>query len=179
MNTAVRIISWLIVVTIASATLPVAIYADTDDTEIQISGQPDRLILQFGLQWAGAGFELRTNDGVYPAPVIVDSTGILKMDLGGSKAHTLSSPASDATEADPALSTELQSQLPSSTTITDSNGNVDNSGEIKPDIPMIGIPIQFLFMFIAGMIIATVGVVELLYSKRKKKVYDDDDDDNV
>ena len=179
MNFIIKIIAWLITVTIAGVTFPVAANADTDGTEIQIAGQPGRLILQLGPQWAGMEFELKTDDGVYPVPVVVDSTGILKMDLGGSKTYTLSCLASNDTTPGSDISTEPQSQLSSSTIITENDSSVENSGEIKSDMTMIGIPVKFLVMFISGLIIATVGLVELLYSKRKKKAYDDDDDDYV
>jgi hypothetical protein len=66
------------------------VYADTDGSEIQITNRPDLLILQLGPQWAGVEFELKTDAGVFPVPVVVDPSGILTMDLGGSKTYTLS-----------------------------------------------------------------------------------------
>jgi len=35
-------------------------------------------------------FELRTDAGLFPVPVVVDESGILTMDLGGSTPYTLS-----------------------------------------------------------------------------------------
>lgn len=51
---------------------------------------PDQLVLQLGARWAGVEFELRTDAGVFPVPVVVDESGILRMDLGGSTTYTLS-----------------------------------------------------------------------------------------
>ena len=65
-------------------------FADTDGTEPKITQQPDQLVLQLGTRWAGMEFELRTDAGVFPAPIVVDETGVLTMDLGGSTTYTLS-----------------------------------------------------------------------------------------
>jgi|GEM_PF-6439486 len=70
------------------------VFADTNGTEIKITDQPDRLIIQLGPEWIGVEFELKTDAGVFPAPVVVDDSGILRMDLGGSKTYTLSCLAS-------------------------------------------------------------------------------------
>ena len=67
-----------------------AAYADTDPNTPQITQQPDQLVLQLGARWAGVEFELRTDAGVFPVPVVVDESGILRMDLGGSTTYTLS-----------------------------------------------------------------------------------------
>ena len=64
-------------------------FADTDGTEPKITQQPDQLVLQLGTRWAGVEFELRTDAGVFPAPIVVDETGVLTMDLGGSTTYTL------------------------------------------------------------------------------------------
>ena len=64
-----------------------AAYADTDANTPQITQQPDQLVLQLGARWAGVEFELRTDAGVFPVPVVVDESGILRMDLGGSTTY--------------------------------------------------------------------------------------------
>ena len=58
-------------------------FADTDGTEPKVTQQPDQLVLQLGTRWAGVEFELRTDAGVFPAPIVVDETGVLTMDLVG------------------------------------------------------------------------------------------------
>ena len=67
-----------------------AALADTDETTPRITQQPDQLVLQLGVRWAGVEFELRTDAGRFPVPVVVDESGILTMDLGGSTTYTLS-----------------------------------------------------------------------------------------
>ena len=73
-----------------SLAMSTAAFADTDGTEPKIVQQPDQLILQLGTRWAGVEFELRTDAGIFPAPVVVDENGVLTMDLGGSTTYTLS-----------------------------------------------------------------------------------------
>ena len=84
-------LSLLVIVMLMSVLCPAAL-ADTDGTEPQLTQQPDQLILQLGTRWAGVEFELRTDAGVFPAPIVVDSSGVLTMDLGGSKTYTLQLP---------------------------------------------------------------------------------------
>ena len=59
------------------------------------------LVLQLGTRWAGVEFELRTDAGIFPVPVVVDEYGVLTMDLGGSTTYTLSCIHSTAPIPDP------------------------------------------------------------------------------
>ena len=68
-------LSLLVIVMLMSVLCPAAL-ADTDGTEPQLTQQPDQLILQLGTRWAGVEFELRTDAGVFPAPIVVDSSGV-------------------------------------------------------------------------------------------------------
>ena len=77
-------LSLLVIVMLMSVLCPAAL-ADTDGTEPQLTQQPDQLILQLGTRWAGVEFELRTDAGVFPAPIVVDSSGVLTMDLGAAR----------------------------------------------------------------------------------------------
>lgn len=85
-----RLFPMLITVMVLTAVLTPAAYADTDGTEPKITQQPDQLVLQLGTRWAGVEFELRTDAGIFPVPVVVDEYGVLTMDLGGSTTYTLS-----------------------------------------------------------------------------------------
>ena len=85
-----RLFPMLITVMVLTAVLTPAAYADTDGTEPKIVQQPDQLVLQLGTRWAGVEFELRTDAGIFPVPVVVDEYGVLTMDLGGSTTYTLS-----------------------------------------------------------------------------------------
>ena len=80
----------LLTVVCLSLCLCTTAFADTDGTEPKVTQQPDQLVLQLGTRWAGVEFELRTDAGVFPAPIVVDETGVLTMDLGGSTTYTLS-----------------------------------------------------------------------------------------
>ena len=75
-------LSLLVIVMLMSVLCPAAL-ADTDGTEPQLTQQPDQLILQLGTRWAGVEFELRTDAGVFPAPIVVDSSGVLTLFLTG------------------------------------------------------------------------------------------------
>lgn len=97
-----RICLSLLAVVMLMATLCPASQADTDGTEPQITQQPDQLVLQLGTRWAGVEFELRTDAGVFPAPIVVDENGVLTMDLGGSTTYTLSCINSTVPIPDPA-----------------------------------------------------------------------------
>ena len=96
-----RLFPMLITVMVLTAVLTPAAYADTDGTEPKITQQPDQLVLQLGTRWAGVEFELRTDAGIFPVPVVVDEYGVLTMDLGGSTTYTLSCIHSTAPIPDP------------------------------------------------------------------------------
>ena len=64
-------------------------FADTDGSEISVA-QPERLEIQLGSEWVGAEFQLRTDYGLYPALIPVDSDGVLRLEIGGSSSYILS-----------------------------------------------------------------------------------------
>ena len=166
-----KVLVWLIAITIVFAVFPVCGYADTDGTEIQIADQPDRLILQLGSQWAGVQFQLKTDDGVYPAPVVVNSSGILKMDLGGSKTYTLSCLASAVTLPKP----EQIAESPTSVVIMPP---IKTISEVEVGIVKAGIPTIYLILFMIGFLTAVVCIVELCFYIRRKKAESHDDGDD-
>ena len=175
----------LVLIIIVCVVSPAAVYADTDGTEIQITDQPERLVLQLGPQWAGVEFELKTDTGVYPAPVVVNSAGVMEMDLGGSNTYTLSCLASAAAVLNPEPSAEDPSSqfFISATSVennddSDNNGEFDNSGEIKPIALRAGIPAKYLIILITGLIVAIGGLASLHYSRRHRKARDYDDEDD-
>lgn len=90
-----------LLVMILSLVMGTAAFADTDGTEPKITQKPDQLVLQLGTRWAGVEFELRTDAGIFPVPVVVDEYGVLTMDLGGSTTYTLSCINSTAPIPDP------------------------------------------------------------------------------
>ena len=87
---------------IASAVL--VVYADTDGKELKTTNQPDKLVLQLGSDWANVEFELKLDSGVFPVPVKADKSGLLTMELGGSKTYTLTRLTTPAADAKPIIS---------------------------------------------------------------------------
>lgn len=64
--------------------------ADTDGSELKVAENPPKLTIQLGQEWAGKEFELRTDAGLYPGIVKVNSSGVLEMELSDSSFFTLS-----------------------------------------------------------------------------------------
>ena len=61
----------------------------TDGSELQVM-EAEKLEIQFGANWAGVEFQLKTDAGLYPGTVIVGEDGVLRMELGGSSQYILS-----------------------------------------------------------------------------------------
>ena len=145
--------------------------ADTDGSEIQITDQPDRLILQLGPQWAGVEFELKTDAGIFPVPIVVNAAGILKMDLGGSKTYTLSCLTSATTLPIPKQHEEASP--------TPMPGNTPDTiiATPTPDLPKESVPAGILVTFIIGLLVAAGGLIVMRYCKRRREDYYYDDYD--
>ena len=152
-------------------------FADTDGTEPQITQQPDQLVLQLGTRWAGVEFELRTDAGIFPAPIVVDENGVLTMDLGGSTTYTLSCINSAVPIPDPVQDTSpapQQSAEENQPPASDPVQQTDPAGE-----PAAGIPIGTLVLFLLGLACAAGGLIALYLSKRRRQpVYDDWEDED-
>jgi len=164
-----------------------SVYADPDGTELQITDQPEKLVIQLGPEWAGVEFQLMTDVGLYPQPVIVSPEGILTMELGGSKTYTLSAmgsavpiPSPDATSAvtntDSAPQQPIVDESPGQPATTDPKVTTqsDNQGDgnlIK------GIPNLHLFLFAGGLIAGVVGLVTMRIRNKRKNNRGDCDDD--
>lgn len=143
-------------------------FADTDGTEPKITQQPDQLILQLGTRWAGVEFELRTDAGVFPAPVVVDESGVLTMDLGGSTTYTLSCINSAVPIPDPGPEQPDTAQ-PATTPVADAPGP-DDSPASEPR----GIPPLYAAVFLTGLLAAIGGLAALhIAQKRRKAAYDE------
>jgi len=168
-----HILLFLMLVAAVVTIFPQMVRADTNGSEIQITDQPDKLVLQLGQQWAGVEFELKTDAGVFPVPVVVDEAGILKMDLGGSKTYTLSCVASTVTIPGPE-NMEIQATSPAA---AQESPNATGAG---PNQPQAGIPTGVLVMFIVGLIGAVGGLLAMWYFKYRRDVraYDDDYEDD-
>lgn len=178
-----------LVVLCLSLCLSTTAFADTDGTEPKITQQPDQLVLQLGVRWAGVEFELRTDAGIFPAPVVVDETGVLRMDLGGSTTYTLScmnstvpipdpvqeqTPATGQTPGAEQLPAEQQPSVPVEQPPTEEVPQGD-----EPEQPRSGIPTSHLVLFLGGVVCAVGGLVAMrVLKQRRQDTYEDWDEDD-
>mgnify|MGYP001057688740 FL=1 len=163
----------LLTVVCLSMCLCTTAFADTDGTEPKVTQQPDQLVLQLGTRWAGVEFELRTDAGVFPAPIVVDETGVLTMDLGGSTTYTLSCINSTVPIPDPSVEQTPDTQQSSEEVQQPQEQNTATE-------PNSGIPIVPLVVFLVGLACGGGGLVALHFAKRRQEAdYDEwaDEDD--
>ena len=154
-----------------SLAMSTAAFADTDGTEPKIVQQPDQLVLQLGTRWAGVKFELRTDAGIFPAPVVVDENGVLTMDLGGSTTYTLSCINSTAPIPDPGPE---QSDPPPSVS-PDPTPEVPNSPQ--PETGNSSLPLPAV-IFLVGLAVAGGAFIALHITKKRQDYgYDEWGDD--
>lgn len=118
------------------------VFADTDGSELQIFS-PSQLEIQLGADWAGAQFELRTDMGIYPQPIRVDDTGILKLEIGGSSEYVLSCLSLGSAHSVPAAN------RPGSTTQT------EHPAETVDEPSRVGAPVLLL----AGILLFAAGTL--------------------
>lgn len=154
-----------------SLAMSTAAFADTDGTEPKIVQQPDQLVLQLGTRWAGVEFELRTDAGIFPAPVVVDENGVLTMDLGGSTTYALSCINSTAPIPDPGPE---QSDPPPSVS-PDPTPEVLSSPQ--PETGNNSLPLPAV-IFLVGLAVAGGAFIALHITKKRQDYgYDEWEDD--
>ncbi len=147
------------VLVLALALCPAAL-ADTDENTPRLTQQPDQLILQLGARWAGVEFELRTDAGLFPVPVVVDSSGVLTMDLGGSTTYTLSCMNSEVPIPAP-------SPGPEPDTVTAPPEQPSQAVQPTPAPAQDqAVPVVPIVVFLAGLALAAGGGVALFFAKR-------------
>jgi len=175
----------IIIMGIGIASTVLIVSADTDGNELKITNQPDKLIIQLGADWAGAEFELKLDSGVFPVPVRANSSGVITMELGGSKTYTLTrlipATAANSTETitNPADITQSNSDISpamETDTITTNEeiNTTDYDGEIE--LPDNSIPILPLILFLGGFIVAVGVLLAMRYMKKRREYYGNDDD---
>ena len=154
-----------------SLAMSTAAFADTDGTEPKIVKQPDQLVLQLGTRWAGVEFELRTDAGIFPAPVVVDENGVLTMDLGGSTTYTLSCINSTAPIPDPGP----EQSDPSPSVSPDPTPEVPSSPQ--PETGNNSLPLPAV-IFLVGLAVAGGAFIALHITKKRQAYgYDEWEDD--
>lgn len=156
-----------------SLAMSTAAFADTDGSEPKITQQPDQLVLQLGVRWAGVEFELRTDAGIFPVPVVVDESGILRLDLGGSTTYTLSCLNSTVRIPDPTATTDSGDQPQPG----QAEPGQDSPASSQPQSQTATLPSPAIIFFV-GLVFAVAGLVALHISKKRREaVYEDWDDD--
>lgn len=170
---------------------PVPIYAaeGTEGTEIHVL-QPEQLEIQLGSAWAGVEFEFKTDSGVYPAAIPVDSDGVLRLEIGGSSSYILtclnsavSAPAPTQAPAGTQPSYEnisKPSAAEDTTTDMDASKAVPNAIDESGERTVAGIPVLHLELFGVGMVLAIGCLVLITIRKRQVEAlsdYEDDDSD--
>ena len=167
-----RLFSALLLAVVLSLAMSTVAFADTDGTEPKIVQQPDQLVLQLGTRWAGVEFELRTDAGIFPVPVVVDETGVLTMDLGGSKTYTLSCIDSTVAIPDPGSEPDPEETEPPE------SDPPPSTPEVPPTVEQEGPSILPAVVFIIGLITASAGLVMLHIAKKRREAdYDEWEDD--
>lgn len=175
--------SALLLAAVLSLALAPAALADTGDTTPKITQQPDQLVLQLGVRWAGVEFELRTDAGVFPVPVVVDESGVLRMDLGGSTTYTLS--CIDSTVPIPG---PVAGETPGSET-TPPEEDVSVQAPPQTSVPepapapapsQQNIPLAPLMVFLVGLAAVGGGMIAYWVLKRQQaEAYDEWEDDEA
>ena len=164
--------------------LPVQVSAETpqgtNGDELQVM-KAEQLEIQFGADWAGVEFQLKTDAGVYPGTVAVGTDGVLRLEIGGSSKYILtcmnSSVAPPTADEMDASSGSTQAPATTESETQESEGNSSSAPEQKGTTS--GIPIAHLVIFIGGMAVA-IGTLVVLHILKKKREIDtpcDDDED--
>lgn len=170
MNESKRIRRWsftaILLVIIIMALSPAAL-ADTNGQELKVTDQPDRFVLELGSDWSGVQFELTTDAGIFPVPVVVNEHGILSMDLGGSKTYTLSRISEAPAQKTEPVSDDQKTPAQTESPIGENAGNDANEG----------IPTAQLVIFLCGLAIAVGGLIMMYIMKKRRTYYEYDEDE--
>lgn len=112
------------------------------------------------MRWAGVEFELRTDAGRFPVPVVVDASGVLTMDLGGSTTYTLSCMDSSVPVPSPEETSEPVPEEERTSRPTEKSADSENSN-------------GHLILIIVILVVVVIAVLAMLfYTKRQQDVYD-------
>lgn len=150
-----------------------AVSQGTDGDELQVL-EASELEIQLGTDWAGVGFVLRTDAGVYPGPVYVGSDGVLRLEIGGSKQYILSCLQSDIPIPEPVL---IQMQaLATQGDQVDITTSSNNEVSTETENTIAGIPVFHIVLF-GGGIVLSVGTLITLYVLGKRRPNENDDDE--
>ena len=139
----------------------------TDGDELQVL-EPQKLEIQLGTEWAGVEFMLKTDAGVYPDVISVDNSGVLRLEIGGSKTYTLSCLQS---------SVEIPELKNTQAPVTSEAEPNDKLVETKDE--KAAVPTAHIIVFTLG-ILAAIGILSYIFVSNKKRqiVQNDEEDDD-
>lgn len=140
----------------------------TDGDELHVV-EAQQLEIQLGTEWTGVEFMLRTDAGIYPDVIPVDETGVLSLEIGGSKTYTLTCLQSSVAIPDVLL---LQAPV---TGETESESSDSNTTEDDASV----VPASHIVMFAVGIVVA-VGILIAIYisNKNRQTVQDDEEEED-
>ena len=113
--------------------------------------------------------------GVFPAPIVVDETGVLTMDLGGSTTYTLSCINSTVPIPDPPAEQVPDTQQQPDSSAQQPSGQVQQPQEQVPAGEPAGVPIAPMVVFFVGLACGIGGLVALYFAKRRRQQADYDE----
>lgn len=149
---------------------PVLATEGTDGTEMQLM-QAEKLEIQLGAEWSGVEFQLKTDAGLYPGVITVDTDGVLRLEIGGSSSYILTCMGSSVVAPDP-------TQAPATTESTDTTED-EPAAEQNTRATVAGIPVLHLVLFGGGLLVA-VTVLILMHAAKNRAAddeYESDEDE--
>lgn len=170
----------MVVALLSLFVLPVAAKEGTEGDELQVL-QPEQLEIQLGAELAGAQFSLKTDAGMYPGTVVADEHGVLRMEIGGSKAYVLTRLTSTQAATLPEEAETEPHTEPAADGETEAPGESDNLVPIeeveKPEQKDNAIPTTHIILFAGGAVLCIVFLVASFVLKRRREQYGDEDDE--
>lgn len=137
----------------------------TNGDELQVI-EPQELVIQLGTEWTGVEFILKTDAGVYPDVIPVDSSGVLTLEIGGSKTYLLS-----CLQSSVAIPEYVDTQAP----VTSEPEPPDELVEIKDKESTV--PTAHIVVFVLGILVA-IGILSYIYvTNKKRQIVQNDEDD--
>ena len=176
----------VIIIGISVASAILVVHADTDGNELRTTNQPDKFVILLGAEWAGAEFELKLDSGVFPVPLKTNESGVITMDLGGSKTYTLTllqpviepNPVDTVQNSSNNPETEMNTEPPTSKSDnSEESDKTENEPEIETDnLPDNAPPVLPMILFLGGLMLAVSGLFVMRAMKKSREYHENDDE---